>query len=184
MKKKESSQTTLNPNAPRLYDSKEAAAFLKCSVVTLRNYVRAGQLHPQRVGTRYLFTEADLLRLVQCGTDSRYSAFIKARREGRRLTSGDMPTPDEVALILAGDELEALRKAGDVPTAAEVASASVAGDKSDSEFWVALVGAAEKRKKGPTKIDLDLANRVMQAAKCAAGPEEFLGVLKELLGAK
>ena len=138
MKKKESSQTTLGPDAPRLYDSKEASELLKCSVVTLRNYVRAGQLHPQRVGTRYLFTEADLLRLVQCGTDSRYSAFIKARREGRRLT----------------------------PDALEEAAA-----------------ATSRPRKGP-EIDLDLANRVMQAAKCAAGPEEFLGVLKELLGAK
>lgn len=138
MKKKDSTQTALGPDAPRLYDSKEAAELLKCSVVTLRNYVRAGQLHPQRVGTRYLFTEADLLRLVQCGTDSRYSAFIKARREGRRLT------PDAL-------EEEA------APTRA--------------------------RRKGPD-IDLDLANRVMQAAKCAAGPEEFLAVLKELLGAE
>lgn len=136
MKKKES--TTLGPDAPRLYDSKEAALLFKCTVNTLRNYVRAGQLHPQRVGTRYLFTEADLLRLVQCGTDGHYKEFIKARREGRRLT----------------------------PDALEAATAPT-----------------RPRRKGP-EVDLDLANRVMQAAKCAAGPEEFLGVLKELLGAE
>lgn len=52
-----------------------------------------------------------------------------------------------VQLQSLGERIEALRKAGAVPTPAELASALVAGDKGRGEFWRALVEAAERRKR-------------------------------------
>ena len=59
-----------------------------------------------------------------------------------------------VQLQSLGARLEAVRAAGAVPTAAELASALVAGDKSDSEFWEALLKAAARRKRDREEEEL------------------------------
>lgn len=68
--------------------------------------------------------------------------FFSAEEQGDLFGQGGA-----VQLPSIGERLEALRKAGAVPTAAELASALVAGDKGGSEFWKALVEAAERRKR-------------------------------------
>lgn len=60
-----------------------------------------------------------------------------------------------VQLHSLGERLEGLRKAGAVPTPAELASALVAGDKvGDSEFWKALLEVAERRERERAEEEL------------------------------
>lgn len=71
-----------DPDRPRVYTTPEAAEFLRCSTKTVKNYIKGGQLHPSKIGTRYLFSEEELKRLLEEGTNAEYSAYIRAFKSG------------------------------------------------------------------------------------------------------
>lgn len=59
--------------------AQEAAQALRCSVATIRSYVKTGQLNPVRLGSRYRFSELDVQTLLETGTDERYKEFMAAK---------------------------------------------------------------------------------------------------------
>lgn len=59
-----------------MFTTEEAARYLRVSVATMRAYVKTEQVKAAKVGSRYYFAEDDLLRLLNEGTDERYSAYV------------------------------------------------------------------------------------------------------------
>lgn len=52
--------------APTLLTTREAADYLRCSVTTLRKYVREGRVKPERLGPKLLrFDPRDLDRVLR-----------------------------------------------------------------------------------------------------------------------
>lgn len=52
---------------PRIYNAKEAAAYLRISKVTLYGLVENGQIHCFRVGRIYRFTEEQIQAFIDSG---------------------------------------------------------------------------------------------------------------------
>jgi len=47
-----------------LYSRREAAAALGCCILTVDNLVKRGELKPRYVGSRVMFTSAELLKFA------------------------------------------------------------------------------------------------------------------------
>lgn len=84
---------------PKFYTAEEVAKVLKCSVSTIRNFTKCGQLHPVRLGSRYCYESVDVDALLATGTDELYKDYMarkhaaaKARAEAKK-AAGTLAEP-------------------------------------------------------------------------------------------
>ena len=54
----------------KLFTNDEAAEMLRISPHTLRAWLYQGRVRPVRLGSRVLYSEGEIRRLVDCGTES------------------------------------------------------------------------------------------------------------------
>lgn len=52
----------------KAYNVQEAAELLKLTPVTVRNYIKAGKIKAQKVGTRYHIAESNLQDFIKGGS--------------------------------------------------------------------------------------------------------------------
>jgi len=78
--------TTTETNGPRLFSRAEALAILKIGETTLFWLQRTGKLKPIRIGSRVLFNDAEIQRLVTHGatlTEAEKQAAAKRDQSSR-----------------------------------------------------------------------------------------------------
>lgn len=52
---------------PKIYNAKEAAAYLRINKVTLYNLVEQGQIRCVKIGRIYRFSEEQIAAFINCG---------------------------------------------------------------------------------------------------------------------
>lgn len=95
--KREDERGVSLPEHDELLDRKEAAAFLRITLPTLREYTRLGILKGYRLGSRVRYKRSELmgaLRPMDFGSDSVVRSLTRQARQ-RRLQGRRRTTPGE-----------------------------------------------------------------------------------------